>query len=275
MAQMSFRSKATRWCLTAMIVSAAAVATGPAGGQEAAQTSLQQAHRFEPTTRQTAAANYLLYRPDSYGRDERLWPLLVHLHGGGGGGDDISRLKFYPLVRRLDEEDDFPFVVLSPQCPRGELVGHGPMGDTWSEHAEMVDALIESVVADHRIDPDRIVVMGHSMGGYGAYYLAHRYPRRFAAVVPIAAPGVTWWTYRPVDVPFWVFHGEQDEVVPIAEAERMVAALKEIGAEVRFTRYPEGGHVLREPFHEEELFTWLLEQHREPRSEGDGDAGSG
>jgi predicted peptidase len=141
------------------------------------------------------------------------------------------------------------------------------MGDTWSEHAEMVDALIASVVAEHRIDPNRISVMGHSMGGYGAYYLAHRYPRRFAAVVPIAAPGVTWWTYRPVDVPFWVFHGEQDEAVPIAEAETMVATLKEIGAEVRFTRYPEGGHVLREPFADEELFAWLLKQQRPESSE--------
>ena len=141
------------------------------------------------------------------------------------------------------------------------------MGDTWSEHAEMVDALIENVLAGYRIDPDRVVVMGHSMGGYGAYYLAHRYPWRFAAVVPIAAPGVTWWTYRPVDVPFWVFHGEQDEVVPIAEAEKMVATLKEIGAEVRFTRYPESGHILREPFHDEELFAWLLEQRRPEGSE--------
>jgi predicted peptidase len=136
----------------------------------------------------------------------------------------------------------------------------------------MVDALIESVLAEHRIDPDRIVVMGHSMGGYGAYYLAHRYPKRFAAVVPIAAPGVAWWTYRPVEVPFWVFHGEQDEAVPIAEAEKMVATLEEIGADVRFTRYPEGGHVLREPFDDEDLFAWLLEQRREPRSEGDADA---
>jgi predicted peptidase len=249
----------------------AAVAAGPVAGQEPPEPSRQEEYRFESTTRQTAAANYLLYLPESYDREERLWPLLVHLHGGGGSGDDVARLRVYPLVRRLEEERDFPFVVVSPQCPLGEVGGHGPMGDTWSsEHAEMVDALLERLLASHRMDPDRIAVIGHSMGGYGAYYLAHRYPRRFAAVVPIAAPGVTWWTYRPRDVPYWVFHGERDEVVPIAEAEKMVAALREIGAEARFTRYPEGGHVLREPFRDEELFAWLLAQRREPRSEAAG-----
>jgi predicted peptidase len=125
---------------------------------------------------------------------------------------------------------------------------------------------IERVVAEHRIDPDRIHLLGHSMGGYGSWYLAHRAPERFASVVPISGTGAPWWTYRIAEagIPAWVFHGEKDDAVPIAEAERMVTALEEAGGEVRFTRYPEGGHVLREPVEGDELFEWLLRQRRPP-----------
>jgi predicted peptidase len=248
--------------LSASMLLLAACAAGDASPSAAETRSGQHPHRFETTITETLESNYLLYLPESYAADNRLWPLLVYLHGGGGVGDDVSRLSHYPLVERLEREPDFPFVVVSPQCPRGLLTGFGPMGDTWSEHAELVNALIDELLATYRLDPDRVVLVGHSMGGYGAWYLAHRYPHRFAAVAPMSGPGVTWWTYRPRDVPFWVFHGAKDEAVPIEESEKMVQSLKEIGGDVRFTRYAEGGHAIREPFDGDELYDWLLEQHR-------------
>lgn len=244
----------------------AAVAPVIGAAQQPARTtsppSGQHAHRFESTIEKRLETSYLLYLPESYGKDDRRWPLLVYLHGGGGSGTEVERLARYPLVQRLEEEPDFPFVVVTPQCPAGLLTGHGPMGDTWSEHADLVDALIEELLGAYRLDPDRVVLVGHSMGGYGAWYLAHRFPLRFAAVAPMSGPGVTWWTYRAKGVPFWVFHGEQDEAVPIAESEAMVRALEEIGGNVRFTRYPDGGHAIREPFDGDELYDWLLEQRR-------------
>jgi len=207
-------------------------------------------------------SNYLLFLPSAYGEGtERSWPLILHLHGGGGRGTDPERMRPYPLVQRLDEEPDFPFVVVTPQCPPGR---GGPMGDLWTEHADLVLAILDQVVASHRIDEDRVYLVGHSMGGYGTWYLGHLAPERFAAIVPIAGPGVSWWTGRiaKARVPVWVFHGELDDAVPVAESERMVAALRGMGGDVRFTKYPEVGHVLREPFEGDELFDWLLAQRR-------------
>jgi predicted peptidase len=225
----------------------------------------QEARHFAETRERTLESGYLLFLPESYAPEgDTLWPLIVHLHGGGGRGADPERLRVYPLAARVDEEPDFPFVVLSPQCPPGRP---GPLGDLWTEHAELVLAMIDRVVEEHRIDPDRIYLVGHSMGGYGTWYLGHRAPERFAALAPVAGPGATWWTYRIAEagIPVWVFHGERDDAVPIAEAERMVAALEEAGGDVRFTRYPEGGHVLREPWQGDELYDWLL-SHRRPGS---------
>ncbi len=219
-------------------------------------------HLFSKIVEKKLESNYLLYLPETYDQDDRLWPLLVYLHGGGGSGTDTARLAHYPLVQRLEREPDFPFVVVSPQCPPGEATGHGPLGDTWTEHAELVDALISELLSSLRLDPDRVVLVGHSMGGYGAWYFAHRYPERFAAVAPMSGPAVTWWTYRAKDVPFWVFHGAKDEAVPVEESEAMVRTIEEIGGSVRFTRYPEGGHAIRQPFDEDELYDWLLLQRR-------------
>lgn len=237
-----------------------AAVVGEAGSQVAA--------RFSQRVEQSLESNYLLFLPRAYDESsEATWPLIVHLHGGGGRGTDPERLYNYPLVQRLDTEPDFPFAVVTPQCPPGRP---GPLGDLWTEHSDLVLAILDEVVGSHRIDADRVYLLGHSMGGYGAWYLAHRAPERFAAVAPMSGPAVTWWAYRIAGarLPVWVFHGERDEAVPIAESERMVAALRDAGGEVQFTRYPEGGHAIREPFEGDALFDWLLSQRREPQSGG-------
>jgi predicted peptidase len=184
----------------------AAAATAGAGGRAGSQV----VQRFSARVERRLESNYLLFLPASYDEEaERSWPLILHLHGGGGRGTDPERLRRYPLVQRVEREPDFPFAVVTPQCPPGRP---GPLGDTWTEHAELVLAILDEVLAENRIDEDRVYLVGHSMGGYGAWYLAHRAPERFAAVAPMSGPGVPWWTYRIAEagLPVWVFHGELD-----------------------------------------------------------------
>jgi len=61
----------------------------------------------------------------------------------------------------------------------------------------------------------------------------------------------------------WVFHGEKDESVPIANSRQIVAAIKKAGGQVKYPEYPGEGHsiwtiVAKEP----ELLQWLFSQHR-------------
>jgi predicted peptidase len=222
----------------------------------------QVAQHFSQSRERTLAGDYLLFLPQDYRRDDdEAWPLIVYLHGGGGRGTDPERLRAYPMVARLDEEPDFPFVVVTPQCPPGP---GGPLGDLWTEHADLVLAIVDEVIATHRADPDRVYLLGHSMGGYGTWYLAHRAPERFAAIAPMSGPAVTWWAYRiaAAGIPTWVFHGALDDAVPVAESERMVETLRDQGGDVRFTRYPESGHAIRQPFEGDELFDWFLDHRK-------------
>jgi predicted peptidase len=86
-----------------------------------------------------------------------------------------SAYEHWDCQHRLESQPDFPFVVVSPQCPAGEI---------WTD-VEAIDGLLDRVVHDYRIDPQRIYITGHSMGGRGALYFASRLPSRFAAVLSL------------------------------------------------------------------------------------------
>ena len=52
-----------------------------------------------------------------------------------------------------------------------------------------------------------------------------------------------------VRTPVMFVHGEQDNNVPIAEAEQFFIALKDVGVETVLVRYPREGHGVRETKH--------------------------
>jgi predicted peptidase len=197
---------------------------------------------------------YLLFLPTSYATQTRKqWPLILYLHGGSLRGDDVERLKTLGLPHELESKSDFPFVVVSPQCPAGE---------TWTD-AEAVDALLDRVIHDYRIDPDRVYITGHSMGGRGALYFAYRFPSRFAAVLalsplsPIAA-----WAGKLAHIPLSLFHGSGDSLAPIADTKELVQAVEREGGHPRFDALPGRDHFILDVYERGDIYQWLLQQKR-------------
>ena len=191
---------------------------------------------------------YLLYLPDGYDREtEKRWPLILFLHGAGERGNNLDLVKTHGPPK-IVEQQDLPFVIVSPQCPADEW---------WSP--EILDKLLDEVLIKHRIDPGRIYLTGLSMGGYGTWTLATQYPDRFAAITPICGGGDTTLVQTIRHIPVWVFHGAKDPVVPLQRSEEMVGALKRAGADVKFTVYPEAGHdSWTETYDNPELYEWFL-----------------
>lgn len=201
----------------------------------------------------TIEMQYLLYLPPAYDSSEEKWPLLLFLHGAGERGDDLELVKVHGPPKMIAQGKDFPFVVVSPQCPKDEW---------WSIDA--LHDLLNEIVDIHRIDTARIYVTGLSMGGYATWGLACTYPERFAAVVPICGGGDPEKAPLIKEVPTWVFHGAKDEAVPLQQSQAMVDALKAAGSDVRFTVYPEGGHVeaWQNAYGDPDLWEWLAKQRR-------------
>jgi len=192
--------------------------------------------------------SYLLFVP-KHGKGETL-PLLLFLHGAGERGDDLSRMKKHGPPKMVETRKDFPFIVVSPQCPRGK----------WWEPTSLV-ALVDEVVRKHPVDVDRIYLTGLSMGGYGSWALAAEHPEKFAAVAPICGGGDPDTAGRIKDVPLWVFHGARDDVVPMSKSKAMVDALRKEGSDVEFTIYPEAKHnSWTETYANPALYEWFLRQ---------------
>ena len=137
------------------------------------------------------------------------------------------------------------------------------------------------------IDRDRIAVEGVSYGGQLSAWLITQ-TRIFKSAIPIAAiinlVSYNYTTYynqyeqmefgifphqgtlmdtlwqrsalryvAQVATPTMLVHGENDNDVPISEAEQFYVALKDVGVETIMVRYPREGHGLREPRHNVDL----------------------
>jgi len=192
---------------------------------------------------------YLLYVPKEKPASGK-YPLLLFLHGRGESGTDLELVKKHGPPSFLNEKSDFPFITVSPQCSNE---------DVWQPQPLL--KLIEEVEAIHPIDKNRIYVTGLSMGGYGTWDLAQEAPNRFAAIAPIC--GGSSFELDKIDflkgLPIWAFHGAKDKVVPSSETEKLVERLESIGADVKFTLYPDAEHdSWTETYNNQELYNWLL-----------------
>lgn len=206
------------------------------------------------TYNKKGSIQYLIYSPKGNLDSTTKIPLLLFLHGGGESGNDIEKVKKHGPPMLIEQGKEFPFFVLSPQNQYEKKF--------WDEQAVM--ALLDHIIETYPVDTTQIYLAGMSRGGYGAWQLAIQYPEKFAALVVISgvAPSpYAGWIDK--NMPIWVFHGEDDPVIPIAESERMVDALKAKDYHVKFTRYPKTGHdAWTETFNNEELYDWLLKQKR-------------
>lgn len=196
--------------------------------------------------------NFLLYFPQEYSPDKE-WPLLIFLHGRGEQGNDLEKVKIHGPTRRIKEGAEFPFIVAAPQCPQGK----------WWSVAEL-DKWLDYLLRQLPVDKKRIYLTGLSMGGFGTWAWATDRPGRFAAIAPVCGGGDARLAWRLKNIPVWAFHGAKDNVVPISRSQEMVDALKKWEGNVKFTAYPEANHdSWTETYANPELYSWLLEQHRE------------
>lgn len=161
-------------------------------------------------------------------------------------------LKANGLPKYLEERGDFSFIVVSPQCPDDE---------EWS--TDKLDRLLDRIIQEYGIDEDRIYLTAIGEGASAAWRFANIRPNRFAAIAPVCGGGNPHEACFLRDLPVWIFHGAQDRIFPVSEAQGMVLALKLCGGIVNFTIYPEAGHdSWTATYANPQLYSWFLEQTR-------------
>lgn len=215
---------------------------------------------------------YQVYVPRDWNKKQK-WPVILFLHGAGERGDDgfvQTEVGLGTAIRRHVER--FPAVVVMPQC-RKEV--------WWQSEAMTAQALaaLEQSIKEFNGDRARLYLTGLSMGGYGTWAMAAKYPGKFAAYAPICGgvrvperlraqvqlpPEMEKDPYAYVaqkvgQTPVWIFHGGADPVVPPDESRKMNEALKAAGGNAKYTEYEKVGHnSWDKAYAEPELMKWML-----------------
>ncbi len=217
-------------------------------------------------------------------REGETYPLVVFLHGSGERGSDNEiqvkgNIGAYGYALP-ENQAKYPCFILAPQCPEN-------MNFTLPEFERGFMTLLAQFTHSHPIDKYRIYLTGLSMGGMGTWHYVSRYPRLFAAALPICGGGDPYAISAAKHIPIWACHAADDPFVPIdgimpsgmVGTRRMVAALRSCGGNVRMTEYPAGyiaarypfppevaGHAAWEPaYRDEDIRDWFFSQDSKKR----------
>jgi predicted peptidase len=217
---------------------------------------------------------YRILYPENYDKTKK-YPLVLFLHGAGERGSDNEKQLTWGARLFLKDENrkNFPAIVIFPQCPQesfwptAKVDGNSQpvkidFDYTAAANWPLIAAneLTRKISNEEAVDKSRIYVTGLSMGGMGTFESVFRYPELYAAAMPICGGGdVAHYDKRVAKIPFWIFHGDADAVVDVKLSRDMVARLKALKADVKYTEYPGVNHNSWEKaFAEPDYLSWMF-----------------
>ena len=157
---------------------------------------------------------YVLYVPDSYDGIAAV-PILFNFHGYGG---NASLYMMETDMRSLAESETFILVY-----PQGSLLNGSPhwnpslpSNENKSDADDLgfIEALVNEISIDYRIDMKRIYACGYSNGGMMSYGLASHKSNLIAAVGSISGAMIETDITPSHPMPVIKIHGTADDVLP-------------------------------------------------------------
>ncbi|NER17905.1 carboxylesterase family protein [Spongiivirga citrea] len=221
---------------------------------------------------------YRIFFPDNFDATKE-YPILFFLHGAGerGNNNESQLVHGASLFIKKEIHTKYPAIVVLPQCPATDYWSNvnvvtdqagkrdfqfkkeGPPTDA----LHMVIGLIEQTLKNYPIKKDQVYVGGLSMGGMGTFELVRRIPNTFAAAFAICGGANVETAPKLTNTDWWIFHGAKDQVVPVELSQAMNTALKNAGANVKLTIYPEDGHdSWTSAFAEPDFMDWLFSKRK-------------
>lgn len=219
---------------------------------------------------------YRMLPPKGYDAHKK-YPLIVFLHGSGERGTDNAAQLLHggSLFLKDSLREQYPGFVIFPQCPPDSMwasmkVVRDSSGKAISREfsdgtgrqatpGRLVKELTDSLVKVGKVDSKRLYLGGLSLGGIGTYDMLARYPDTWAAAFPICGIGNANNAVKFSKVPMWIFHGGDDNVVPVYGSRNYYDALTKLKADVKYTEYPGVGHNSWDnAFAEPNLLPWIF-----------------
>lgn len=188
--------------------------------------------------------------------------VLLLLHGL-----DATGAQHKDLYRVFAEANNYillaPTAQPEPPDARNEDYAEGIRGAKlkhwWSyRNGNFPLAALSDLKKRYAVDENRVVLLGYSMGGFGAWNIGLRYPDRWSAIVSLAG-GFSRNEYNAryeiddkarklhvngFNLPAYIVHGDVDETVPVEFARECRNQVKKLGYEHHYVEVPKGKHLL-------------------------------
>jgi poly(3-hydroxybutyrate) depolymerase len=212
---------------------------------------------------------YALFVPSTYDKSKKT-PLMVALHGLLSNPQQIMQ---YPGLTDLAEK--YGIIVVAPMGynPYGWYGNKPPLGrkpdppNLYELSEKDVINVLEITRKEFNVDPERIYLMGHSMGGGGALHLAIKNPDLFAGLAPIA-PAI----FHDVNdlkkikqIPVILVQGDKDNLVPVTLVRPWADKMKELKMTYEYIEVPGGDHIFVAFKYMPNIFDFLAKQKRPPK----------
>jgi poly(3-hydroxybutyrate) depolymerase len=213
---------------------------------------------------------FSIYVPKGYDK-KKSYPLMVALHGLGSSHWQIIR---YPGLTRLAQKHGYIVVAPMGYNSSGWYGADGRFTRftskkilRWSEQDVMnVLAITRKELS---IDDQRIFLMGHSMGGGGAWHLGMKFPDLWAALAPVApaSPRNINDLKKINHVPVIVVCGDKDGLVRSARV--WVARMKELEMNYKYVEVKGGNHLFPAIQKLPDIFDFFNKQTKAPAKKKD------
>lgn len=161
------------------------------------------------------------------------------------------------------------------EFPSGMHEKFGPYPDPgklpagWDRIDEELIDMVDTVLKDFRADPNRVYLTGLSMGAFGSFHMAAKFPDRWAAMATVVGTGRLEDAQKLAEsrLPIWMFGGGKDTVVKPHWLYQMARALEEAGhPALRFTVHEDMDHdAWKRVYEGEDVFNWFLRYTRDER----------
>ena len=241
-----------------------------------------------PITSWGNVAPALLHKPDDYATTTVKYPLIIFLHGSGEAGNNLS------LIYNSSGAGGPAYFIAHNLWPASFTVGGviykpivvSPQNNGWSISTTSLQYIMSFMVANYRVDPNRIYLTGLSAGGEGVVGDASHFDvetgltvnptYKAAAIVPMSAacgtPSPAWGRTTVTDsIRVWGFGSCPSDI----HGENTLAYVNYVNAAkpgfASFTNYP-GGHCCwntyynpkwKDPITGLSIWEWLLSNSRQ------------
>ena len=207
-------------------------------------------------------------------KPNKKYPVVLFLHGAGERGTDNEAQLLHCSGQFLNPavRDRYPAYVFFPQAPQGafwsipdrltelsQAMFAAVSEPSWQ--LQTIKAMVDSIAQLPNVDPKRIYIMGISMGAMATYELCWRYPHLFAAAVPICGAADINRLPAAARIPWRIYHGDADKVVPVIFSRTAYRTLKNAGAKIIYREFAGCTHNSWNPaFNDPDLFSWLFKK---------------